>query len=255
MAHILKPTVGKTGVEPAISAIRKQRPLHLAHFPILPARATKAACGRNRTGIFPPKGQVPYHLDDARAYARCRARAERSAGFEPARPGWEPDRLPLTSRTLLFRVPAAGVEPAPPRFQHGASTVLASPGLPTALDRPCRNVPFRCAGRSVPRQGIEPCVCRLKAGGFAIEACEAFQCGTRSAEWGTKTSTCFRSSTPRSAFRASQGSGGWNRTSGLHLQRVASVPTRNPPERTSQVAEAGIEPAPSTFRGWHQYQH
>ena len=25
----------------------------------------------------------------------------------------------------------------------------------------------------VPRQGIEPCVCRLKAGGFAVEACEA----------------------------------------------------------------------------------
>ena len=27
--------------------------------------------------------------------------------------------------------------------------------------------------RPVPRQGIEPCVCRLKAGGFAFEACEA----------------------------------------------------------------------------------
>ena len=25
----------------------------------------------------------------------------------------------------------------------------------------------------VPRQGIEPCVCRLKAGGFTVEACEA----------------------------------------------------------------------------------
>ena len=65
--------------------------------------------------------------------------------------------VPLPSATVRIRpqVPAAGVEPAPPRFQHGASTVLASPGI------------------AVPRQGIEPCVCRLKAGGFAIEACEA----------------------------------------------------------------------------------
>ena len=107
------------------------------------------------------------------------------------------------------QVPAAGVEPAPPRFQHGASTVLASPGCPP-----------------VPRQGIEPCVCRLKAGGFAIEACEA-----------------------SSQFR------GWNRTSASRLQRAVSVPARNPPERTNRVAGAGIEPASSTFRGWHPYQH
>ena len=147
----------ETGVEPAISCFRRTRPLHLAHFPIF-----------NWT--------------------------ERSAGFEPARPGWEPGRLPLTSRTPLSiadcglrngkpenrlipllrclpicnpqsairnrPVPAAGVEPAPPRFQHGASTVLASPG-----------------NRPVPRQGIEPCICRLKAGGFAIEQAKQFERG------------------------------------------------------------------------------
>lgn len=61
-------------------------------------------------------------------------------------------------------VPAAGVEPAPPRFQHSATTELASPGC-------CRD--HALVARTVPRQGIEPCVCRLKAGCFAIEACEA----------------------------------------------------------------------------------
>ena len=48
--------------------------------------------------------------------------------------------------------------------------------LPSQLHR------VRCCSRGlrprlqtnrVPRQGIEPCLCRLKAGGFAIEACEA----------------------------------------------------------------------------------
>ena len=87
------------------------------------------------------------------------------------------------------KVPAAGVEPAPPRLQGGA--------LPVELHRD---------HEPVPRQGIEPCVCRLKAGGFAIEACEA-----------------------------SPSSGGWNRTSAVHLQRVASVPARNPPESINQL--------------------
>ncbi len=50
-----------------------------------------------------------------------------------------------------------GVEPTSPRFQHGATTELASPST----------------SRTAPRQGIEPYVYRLKAGGFAIEACEA----------------------------------------------------------------------------------
>ena len=37
LSYTLIEPVGKTGVEPAFSCFRRTRPLHLAHFPILPA--------------------------------------------------------------------------------------------------------------------------------------------------------------------------------------------------------------------------
>jgi hypothetical protein len=100
------------------------------------------------------------------------------------------------------QVPAAGVEPAPPRLQRGASTVLASPSQ-----------------NPVPRQGIEPCICRLKAGGFAIEACEA--------------SHKFRGLESNQCHPPSKG--------GIRTS------TESPGAKVT-VAEAGIEPAPSAFR-------
>ncbi len=159
--------VGKTGVEPAFSRFRRARPLHLAHFPKF------------------------------RASGGVRTRASWLEAREAA--------ADLTNASLLT-VPAAGVEPAPPRFRHGASTVLASPGIV----------------EPVPRQGIEPCISRLKAGGFAIGAREAtlqFR-GLESNQ---------RPPPSKGGISASTESSGVNR-----------------------VARAGIEPASSTFKGWHQ---
>ncbi len=76
---------------------------------------------------------------------------------------------------------------------------------------------------SVPRQGIEPCVCRLKAGGFAIEACEVAR--------------QFRGLESNQRRPPSKG--------GIRTS------TESPGPKVT-VAEAGIEPATSTFRGWHQ---
>jgi hypothetical protein len=91
--------------------------------------------------------------------------------------------------------------------------------------------------RPVPRQGIEPCVCRLKAGGFAIEACEARVLRARNLERGVRNESpwpllVFGSAlrVPSSSFAVRPGSGGRNRTCGVRLQRAASVPALNPPE-------------------------
>ena len=106
-----------------------------------------------RTGVEP----VGRASETQLRVRRTESRPVRKAGIEPASTGSRNPWPTNGPHPESSRVPAAGVEPAPPRFQRGATTELASP----------RVVP------PVPRQGIEPCVCRLKAGGFAIEACEA----------------------------------------------------------------------------------
>jgi hypothetical protein len=200
--------VGKTGVEPAISRFRRARLLHLAHFPI--------------------------------------ARTERPAGFEPARLGWEPSRLPLTSRT---HIPARNAERGarnrrphttrPFRVPHSAFRVSSSSGGRSRTGSSAfsaRRFTMLASPESqpppVPRRGIEPRVCRLKAGGFTIEACRAFP--TRKAERGTRNRKPWRvrSAVPHSALPLprSNSSGGWNRTSASRLQRAVSVPARNPPD-------------------------
>ena len=45
LSYTLIEPVGKTGVEPAFSCFRRTRPLHLAHFPILPAPHRRFAAG------------------------------------------------------------------------------------------------------------------------------------------------------------------------------------------------------------------
>ena len=44
------------------------------------------------------------------------------------------------------------------------------------------------------------------------------------------------------AYRAKSSSGGWNRTSGLHVQSVVSLPTATTPELA--IREGGFEPPP-----------
>ena len=107
----------------------------------------------------------------------------------------------------------------------------------------------------MPRQGIEPCISRLKAGGFAIEACEAFR--ARNLERGVRNKVLFVVHVlrvRRSQFRT-------------RMFRELESNQRPPPSKSGfststespgidqRVAGAGIEPAPSTFRGWLQYQH
>ena len=46
------------------------------------------------------------------------------------------------------------------------------------------------------------------------------------------------------AYRADFSSGGWNRTSGLHVQSVASLPAATAPESVRRIREEGFEPPP-----------
>lgn len=101
---------------------------------------------------------------------------------------------------------------------------------------------------TVPRQGIEPCVCRLKAGGFAVEACGASsavpEAGIEPASSAFKERLRYQHRTLRNPPPTS--CRGWNRTSDVHLQRVASVPALNPRQcdpSFRSAAVAGIEPA------------
>ena len=73
----------------------------------------------------------------------------------------------------------------------------------------------------MPRLGIEPSISRLKAGGFAVEACEACERELGVGTWNKQFRHGFFA--PRSAF--------------------------------PKVPGAGIEPAASTFKEWLQYQH
>lgn len=130
---------------------------------------------------WPANGPHPERQQSGRQESNLRSRASDARGHST----WPTSRI---------AVPAAGVEPAPPRFQHGASTVLASPGI----DQTSTSPGDRTLHLSLKRRRLH--------------------------RWSTRGPS----------------SGGWNRTSALHLQRVASVPALNPPEGTTSC------------RGWNR---
>ncbi len=113
-------SVGKTGVEPALSRFRRARPLHLVHFP----KSFNSPGGWSRTST-------------SAFSARCYYRVSFT------------EKQQLRVKKEKFKVE----NQSPCGFQ------LFTLNCSLFTD--------------VPRQGIEPCISRLKAGGFAVEACEA----------------------------------------------------------------------------------